>query len=805
MNRLLALSVFMLLSLGTFAQLQVKGKIVDANTGDALAFVTIIPQGERSGTYSNIDGRFSILLSEKKLLQLSYVGYRSLTVEASSEFMQIEMQPETFKLKEAVVTDDENPAHRIVRELIARKDQHDPEKGMSFQYDSYNKLVFTADLDSAIVKDTAVTTEPDSSEIRTREFFEKQHIFLMESVTERKFQPPNKNSELVTATRVSGLKHPDFAVLGTQLQSFSFYKEEIELMGDRYLSPVANGALRKYVFTLEDTTYQDRDTVFIISYQPSKGKNFKGLKGLLYVNTNGYAIQSVVAEPNEKVEGGIDIRIRQKYEWIEQKKWFPTELNSTIYFNMVYLGNYRMVGKGYSYLKNIQLEPELERKDFNHVTLKLDRMATKQPDEYWAQHRVDSLDQREVMTYHTVDSIGQAQKLDLKLKTFQTLMTGKIPVGPVNIDASKIVWLNRYEGFRLGMGLETNDKVSRLFTLSGYGAYGTKDKDFKYGGGLRFHIDRKRDVYSELLAEHDVLEFGGQSFTEATGLIQPEKYYQLYRNRLERYDAVEFATGFRAKGISTWRLFVRDERRKAFGDYNLRTAANDVVTIEDRLFDIFTVGASMRLTIGEKFVETLNRRISMGTKYPILELQYRKGFDDVLNGNFDFERWDAMLSYNVNIKNLGKTDLRFRAAYINTVLPASMLINPRGTFTGQLGFFTPFAFETMYANEFLTDQFVSFHFRHNFRSLLLKTKRFAPEFVLVHNAAIGKLRSPERHAGINFSVPDKPFLEGGLQIDNLLLSGFSGIGVGAFYRYGDWAFPDFKDNLAIKLTLRTSF
>jgi len=784
-----------------------KGRVLDSKSKNPLAFVTLLAEGQRTGSYTDIDGKFELKSSVQiTRIRLSYVGYETVFVDViNGNEIEVLLEETPFKLQEAIVEDSENPAHRIIREVINRKDEHDPEKGRSFSYESYNKLIFTADIDSALLNHPEKMDELDTNDRDALKFFEQQHLFMMESVTERKFMPPNRNSELVKATRVSGLKHPDFAVLGTQLQSFSFYKEEISVLDEKYLSPVANGAINKYIYTLEDTTYQERDTVFIISYQPASKKNFKGLKGVLYINSKGYAIQNVIAEPFEKEEGGLDIRIQQKYEWVDETKWFPTQLNSTLYFNMISLENYRMMGIGRSYLKNIVIDPEVSKKDFNHVTLKLEKIATKQPDSYWNQFRVDSLDNKELRTYEFVDSVGKAENLDLKLKTLQTLITGRIPIGAFNLDISKMLAYNRYEGLRLGMGIETGDQISEVVRLGVYGAYGFKDKNFKYGSNLRVTIDKKREVYVEVLAEHDVVEFGGQDFAGKIGLFDPSGYFSLYVNRMELYDAAEFGLGFRAMGFSTWRLSGRRERRMAFEDYLFSTPENEFVTLQDQLYDLFTVRADIRIALGEKFVETMTRQVSLGSKYPVLNLQVEKGFDDLLEGAYDFYRFDALLSHSMNLKNIGTFSFRVNGAYVTESLPGSLLINPRSTRDKIFGVFSPYAFEAMRINEFLADRFVSVHLRHNFRSLLFRTKHFAPELVLVHNAGIGDLNSADRHENIEFAIPDKLYLESGFQIDNLFFSGISGFGIGAFYRYGPWGREKFEDNLAIKLTLRTTF
>ena len=201
----------------------------------------------------------------------------------------------------------ENPANRIIRKVIENKAINNPEKISSFQYLSYNKVVY--DMMSTNETDT------DSFTIKLNQFLQGGHMLIMESVTERKFIQPDLDNETILGTKVSGFKSPSFAPLATDIQPFSFYKEIITIFDVNYLNPISNGSLKKYNFRLEDTLYQQRDTVFILSFKPKKDKNFEGLTGLLYVNTHKYAIQNVIAEPFEK--GTVDIKIQQKYQLIQ--------------------------------------------------------------------------------------------------------------------------------------------------------------------------------------------------------------------------------------------------------------------------------------------------------------------------------------------------------------------------------------------------------------------------------------------------------------------------------------------------------
>ena len=82
----------------------------------------------------------------------------------------------------------------------------------------------------------------------------------------------------------------------------------------------------------------------------------------------------MIAEPAEPVES-FNVKIRQAYEFIDSTQWFPVQLNTNILFSTVTFGPLQMVGIGRSYLDNIQINPELKRRDIGEVMLKIDPLA----------------------------------------------------------------------------------------------------------------------------------------------------------------------------------------------------------------------------------------------------------------------------------------------------------------------------------------------------------------------------------------------------------------------------------------------
>ncbi len=194
-------SLILLFPIYLFGQHQIKGKIVDEKTKESLAFVNIVINDERVGTTTGIDGNFNFKSTKPiETLTLSYVGYEPQKINVTSEQnLLIKMRQTAFALEEFSVFPGVNPAERIIKEVIKNRKKHNPEKSLDFKYDSYSKMYFTAAIDSNILNNTE---QLDSNDQKSISWLKKHHIFMMESVTERKYKQPDKSYEKVIASRV---------------------------------------------------------------------------------------------------------------------------------------------------------------------------------------------------------------------------------------------------------------------------------------------------------------------------------------------------------------------------------------------------------------------------------------------------------------------------------------------------------------------------------------------------------------------------------------------------------------------------
>ena len=792
-----------------FAQ-DIRGRVLNQFTNEPLAFVTIVEEGTQNGTYSDIDGYFRIKRnSESSKMVFSYIGFEPKVVAwDGSTLWIVKINARPILTKEVVIRPGENPAEVIMKKVLRNKDRNNPEKSVAFVYDSYNKLVFLGIKDT--LKPAAITASNslDSSTSKKKDFFDDKHLFLLESATTRKHLPPDKDEEIIHATRVSGLKNPEFALLGTQLQSFSLYGNEVSLMDISYLSPLTDGAINKYLFILEDSTIIGNDTVYTISFQPRRNKNFHGLKGQLFINSDHWALQNAIASPADSA-ASLSIRIQQQYSK-KEGVWFPEQLNSFLTFPEMKVNDIVVTGVSRSYIRNIKINPPLRKRDFGPVVLSMAPRATQVPDSVWTTYREHELDVKEIQTYHYMDSVGKAENFDKKLKLFGIIGTGKIPLGKISVDANRILRINSYEGIRLGAGLHTNEFLSERFSIGGYYAYGFKDEAQKYGGDLLVHLYRKRNAWVQLSYENDVIETGGRQLEPRPGSFLNTNYYPFFISRMDAYEKVEAAVNGRLIGTLSANIFAGIQKIDPYKNVTYKFNRTHEADLIIRTFTMQEAGVTVRWAPGEKLAVAGQREMSMGSKFPVVYFRYTYGQIDELDKLKGFNRMDALIEKTFKTALTGDLTCRLSVGYLPEDVPASLYYNAKGTNNihydrrQYIGIASPYTFETMRTNEFMHSEFIAVHLRHEFKDLLFKAGKFRPQISLVQNMLWGRLKNP----GINTiaaSNADKGYHESGISIDRLLHSGFSNLGLAFFYRYGEYALGKSADNIIIKLSASVGF
>ncbi len=185
-----------LLSTAMLAQTGVRG-VTKSETGEILPFSTVYIKGTTIGTTSNASGKFFLKTpAGSHVIVAQHVGYKVLersvgVSEGKTVSLDFVLAEQALQLRTVVVTaGDEDPAYRVIREAMSRRRFYENEIN-AFKADAYLKGLFRLDkrpdqiLGQKITMDTGI-------------------VYLSESVSQFSFERPDKVSEVMISSKVSG-------------------------------------------------------------------------------------------------------------------------------------------------------------------------------------------------------------------------------------------------------------------------------------------------------------------------------------------------------------------------------------------------------------------------------------------------------------------------------------------------------------------------------------------------------------------------------------------------------------------------
>ena len=794
----------------------IKGSVVDAATKEKLAFVNIVINEDGTlGTTTDIDGSFSINTKKDiNTLTFSFVGYEKKTINIDDDSdIHVKLKPLTINLSEIVIDGSNDPANRIIDSVLKYRDTNNPKSLDSYYYKIYDNMIFTMD--------TSLLT---FNEIR--ETLRHNDILAIETVSEQYYKKPNRDKKIILANKFSGSKNPIFVYVLENIQSVGFYDDLISIDAKRYVNPISKGSKNKYIFVLESSFKdENNDSIFTISFRPYRNTNFNSLRGTITVNSDNWAIQNIKARPAKK-DGMLNIEIQQLYEKVDGKYWFPKQINtiiatfdkensridtvmtsdSTAYVALSLGGEVTssvpMLGIGKSYITDIEVNKEIDKKIFDNASYTINDNAANN-DEVIQYYRYDTLNKERLeATYQFVDSIFQESGLDLdKISNIlASSISSQIPISIFNIDLNSIMDYNIGNGYMLGLGLSTNNRVSRVFSIGGFANYWFKAKEANYGGNITFNILPSKDLRFNVSASHKFERLGNYGFIEKESMLNPSNYKHFYVNATSLNNSVSanLSTYFNKylKGIVNYEV----ADKNIFNSYQLSA-------ISYQPYRLSTIDFKLRIAFGEQFIKSSDGLQVEGNANPVVWLSYQKNLKDVFGSPYNFDKIEFLFRGKKDSKYLGETSLTVQAGYINGFAPITELFNLEGSYWNKFDIYCTESFSTMRPDEFMCDRFGALYLSHNFKNLLLNFKKFHPEIILVTNITWGTnndennsqiLRFPDSQIYNDLS---KGYFESGIVIDRIIHAGISKLGLGMFYRYGAYSYDDVWDNFVFKISM----
>jgi hypothetical protein len=542
----------------------------------------------------------------------------------------------------------------------------------------------------------------------------------------------------------------------------------------------------------------------VISYRPSRGKNFDGLQGLLYIHTDRWALQSVTAAP-ARDEKGVGIRIRQQYERVgENAKWFPSQLNTEIVFKNVSLNKLEVYGQGRTYLFDVEIEPELKKRHFSDAQIVFDD-SDKSGEELLIKYSKELGSHKDSTTYTFLDSLGEENNFDKLVNLMKVLLESKIPVYVFDIPVFSLVNFNDFEGWRLGLGLETNRRLMKKVSVGGFAAWGFGDERLKYGTHIKYSQPKWRDFLLKLSYSEDVTESGGKQFFDfKTAIIDPSSYRTFYVDLMDYYRRYNAEVSFRLARKANMH-FSFSESEYVSGDDYLFGSQSQQAYAGSNVFHAALFSVGIHYDPNVKTIRGLDYQLGLlsNSGKPSLKVEYQTAQSGIA-GDYTFHAVDIQLKKNFYTKYIGTSSFLLQSGFVDRSVPYPFMRVIPAAYR-KFGVYVPYSFLTVRMNEFVSDVYVYVFWRHQFGKLLMRTKYFSPSLSLVMNSGYGSVRSPQRHYNRLVVAPDKGIFEGGIVVDDVFTVNAYSLGIAGLYRLGYYSTQIPLDNLSITLSLRAAF
>ncbi|MEA5459319.1 DUF5686 family protein [Arcicella sp. LKC2W] len=810
MKKLILLLIVLHTSINIKAQV-ISGQVFDSRTKEPLPFVSVSVKNTTKGVLSHEDGRFSITVNNKDTeLIFSSIGYFPKVIKAVNA-NAIYLEEKDNQLS-GVTVHYINPAHRIIESAIKNKPFNDPENYLSFKYEVYHKSIVTADIDSL------------NANKKLGKILQNNDLFVNESYATRHFIRPNLSKEIVVASRTSGTKSTLFTSLTPLLQQFGFYRDFIQFQGRQlseqliYVNPLATGAINRYDFDLIDTLITEiGDSTFVIEFAPQKNSNFEGLKGVLHIHSDNFALQYVEAEPAEK--GLLNFKLEQVYEKNgETNRWFPKDLSAEWLLSEFKIGGQSLRFNIRSSIKNVELDVPILASYFDENALEIKPDAIYQDDNFWKNLRPDSLSVREKNTflYHKSMSLAKKFKQTAILNASEWFVAGMIPLSKkLDLSIQNLFDANVYEGIRPTFNVLTNENFSKIIRLDAKVGYGFNDKAFKYEGRIRLTLSEKLRMRLSLQYRSDISEPGNVQFFIWNS---PQIPYELIRTfQIAKADSLKQMKAeltFKALKYGVVSVSFTDEYRNPTYKYKYHNPMHDPASPMMDDFHTTEIGVGIRYAFGEQFSQVGRGSIITTLPSPIFALHLAQGVLYFPEGKTNYTKLNARVEYTLNTPSFGQTFLHFTAGKTWGEVPYPYLYNGRGgkAEDGNL-IWVANHFNTMGLYEFTSDQYTNLFVTHSFGSLLSKPniKWFRPDVSVFQGIAFGNFNNNNNaHEGIDFKTLEKGYFESGLMVDNLYRKRimklfYVGAGIGVFRRWGANELSNNQDNWAYRLVWNVRF
>ncbi len=676
--------LFLICSSITFSQ--VKGRVTDTKK-QPISFVSVYLENTITGTTTNTNGDYELTLFKtgNHTLIFQMLGYKTVkkTVEINSLpfTLDVSLTEEEVVLDEVVVSSEENPANKIIRNAIDSKSKN-TDKFAKYTADFYSRGLFKVkDLPKKFLGQDIGDMGGGLDSTRSGV------VYLSETVSKIAFQKRPKNfKEHIIASKVSG---EDNGISFNQAEdvNFNFYENSFNLADVRIISPIANGAFGYYNYKLAGVFYNENGKLINKIQLLPKRKNDRVFSGYIYIVEDDWAVYGadvIVTGAQISLPMVDSLHIKQNYNFsTKNKAWVPT--TQTIDFKAGMFGFY-FNGRFSAAYSNYNFSPDFNEKTFNNEILSFAENATEKDSTYWNIIRPVALTVEEISDYKLKDSIKTIRKsekyldsIDNKNNKFKPLdilsgytyrdsynkwsLSISSPIENINFNTVQ-GWnsslginyrktLNK-KGKRFGMGADVNygfsEKKARPTAYFNYQWNNTTRPYLHISGGIatpQFNqkepISKFWNTISSIGFERNYLKIYEKAYAKAS-------FSQEVTNGIRMFSSLEFADRKPLFNTSDYVMFPKKD--VDYTSNNPQEPNNFTSGFTPHQMWTFSVGAN--INFGQKYLSYPDGKYNITSrKYPSLYIGYQKNFGSG-NSEWNSDIIFSQLYQHINLSNWGE-------------------------------------------------------------------------------------------------------------------------------------------------------
>lgn len=522
-GKLVSLLCFALFLLFLSIEISAKKEIivVDSITKEPLPFATIISLKDK-GFYLQTDTTGRVAYSpylKKSIMKVNYTGYgeKIFEIPTNDSTFIISLNPIPFDLNDVYIkpkkekySKKNNPAVDLVKRLRKETEKHNPEDSMFYSYDKYEKTLigisnFNNNFDGKFMGKQGKFLENyvDTSPVTGSRLLD---LILKEKASTRIIRnKPHIDKEIIWGYRTDGideiLNQQNMKVLLEDVvREVDIFKPNINLLQNRFVSPLSSIGPDFYKYYLSDTVYIGKDKCLELSFIPHNAQSF-GFNGKIYVvaeDTTMFIKKVTMRTPHD-----INLNFLKDL-YISQSFIKDSVGNHHKYFDDVVVemqiisGTPEFYGRKTTHYDNFSFKERDDLKDFyKKIGFQFDLTdSINNTAQFWNLKRMVPLTPSERRMQNMTKEMRKVPIFYWGEKFVGLMESGyltswkpsKFDIGPLNT----LISFNSVEGVRLRFGGMTMAALNPHFFAKGYVAYGTKDHKWKYSATLEYSFPKKK-------------------------------------------------------------------------------------------------------------------------------------------------------------------------------------------------------------------------------------------------------------------------------------------------------------------------